>query len=75
MKVSLASHIRLSNELCPSSDCVEAEMRYVPYASVVGCLMYCMVFTRPDIASAVSLVSRFMLRPGEEHWLVLWWIL
>ncbi|XP_057523859.1 secreted RxLR effector protein 161-like [Amaranthus tricolor] len=43
-------------------------MSRVPYANAVGCLMYAMVCTRPDIANAVSVVSRFMARPGREHW-------
>lgn len=43
-------------------------MSKVPYASVVGSLMYVMVCTRPDIAFAVIVVSRFMSHPCWEHW-------
>ena len=43
-------------------------MSRVPYASAVGSLMYAMVCTRPDIAHAVGLLSRFMSNPGKEHW-------
>ena len=43
-------------------------MSRVSYASVVGSLMYAMVCTRPDLAHAVSVVSRFMGQPGREHW-------
>jgi ATP-binding cassette subfamily B (MDR/TAP) protein 1 len=39
------------------------EMKKVPYASAVGSLMYAMVCTRPDIAHAVSVVSRFLSNP------------
>ena len=45
-------------------------MSHVPYASTVESLMYAMVCTRPDIAHAVSVVSRFMIKPGKEHWQV-----
>jgi ATP-binding cassette subfamily B (MDR/TAP) protein 1 len=38
-------------------------MKKVPYASAVGSLMYAMVCTRPDIAHAVSVVSRFLSNP------------
>ncbi|GJR12409.1 retrovirus-related pol polyprotein from transposon TNT 1-94 [Tanacetum coccineum] len=38
------------------------------YASAVGSLMYVMVCTRPDIAHAMSVVSRYMAHPGKEHW-------
>lgn len=37
------------------------------YRSVVGSLRY-LVNTRPDLAFAVGLVSRFMEAPGKEHW-------
>jgi len=30
--------------------------------------MYAMVCTRPDLAHAVSVVSRFMGEPSKEHW-------
>ena len=50
-------------------------MSKVPYASAVGSLMYAMVWTRPDIAHAVGVVSRFMENPGKEHWQAVKWIL
>ena len=43
-------------------------MSHVPYVSVVGSLMYAMVCTRPDIAHAVGVLSRYMSKPGKEHW-------
>ena len=43
-------------------------MSHVPYASAVGSLMYAMVCTRPDIAHAVGVLSRFMSNLGKEHW-------
>eukprot|EP01018_Ginkgo_biloba_P015565 Gb_28681 [translate_table: standard] len=46
------------------------DMACVPYASAVGSLMYAMVCTRPDIAQAVGVLSRFMANPGHEHWVV-----
>lgn len=42
-------------------------MEDVPYASVVCSIMYAMVGSRPDLAYAVGLVSRYMGRPGKEH--------
>ncbi|RVW59168.1 Retrovirus-related Pol polyprotein from transposon TNT 1-94 [Vitis vinifera] len=35
-------------------------MSKVPYASAIGSLMYVMVCTRPDIAHAVGVVSKFI---------------
>ena len=43
-------------------------MSCVPYASVVGSLMYDMVCTRPNLAQAISLVSKYMGRLRKEHW-------
>ena len=50
-------------------------MSKVPYASTIGRLMYAMVCTRPDIAHAGGVVSRYMSHPGIEHWNAIKWIL
>eukprot|EP00253_Pinus_taeda_P005294 PITA_05294 len=50
-------------------------MSKVPHASIVGSLMYAMVCTRPDIAHAVGVVSRYMNNLGKEHWMAVKWIL
>jgi hypothetical protein len=43
-------------------------MSHVPYASVVGSLMYEMVCTRPDIANAVGVLRRYVSKPRKENW-------
>lgn len=43
-------------------------MDKIPYSSAVGSLMYAMIATRPDIAFAVGVVSRYMSNPGRKHW-------
>ena len=70
----LASHFRLSSAQCPVSDEEIEDMSRVPYASAVGCLMYAMVCTRPDLAHAVSTVSKYMGKPGREHWKAVKWM-
>ena len=50
-------------------------MALVPYASAVGSLMYVIICTRPDIAHAVGVVSRYMANPGKEHWEAVKWLL
>lgn len=50
-------------------------MEEVPYASAVEIIMYDMVGSRPDLAYAVGLVSRYMGRPGKEHWAAVKWIM
>ncbi|KAL0460526.1 UNVERIFIED_CONTAM: Retrovirus-related Pol polyprotein from transposon TNT 1-94 [Sesamum latifolium] len=56
----LANHFKLSSEQCPKIDREIEDMAKVPYASAVGCLMYAMVCTRPDLAHAVSQVCKYM---------------
>eukprot|EP00253_Pinus_taeda_P023034 PITA_23034 len=53
---------------CPKTQEEEEDMSCVPYASAVGSLMYAMVCTILDIAHAVGVLSRFMSKPGKEHW-------
>lgn len=50
-------------------------MSRVPYASAIGSIKYAMVCSRPDLAYGISLVSRFMGRPDEEHWRATKWVL
>ncbi|GJV98312.1 retrotransposon protein, putative, ty1-copia subclass [Tanacetum coccineum] len=58
----------LSNEMCASSDEEKAYMKRVPYASAVGSIMYAVRCTRPDVAFAQNLVSRYQQNPGKLHW-------
>ena len=71
----LAGHFKLSSNQCPTSEKDKEEMLKIPYALAVGSLMYAMVCTRPDIAHAVGVVSRFLSNPGKEHWAAVKWIL
>ncbi|GJT57762.1 hypothetical protein Tco_0992816 [Tanacetum coccineum] len=43
-------------------------MKNIPYASAVGSIMYAVRCTRPDVAFAQNLTSRFQQNPGELHW-------
>ena len=40
----------------------------VEYSRIIGSLMYLMSCTRPDIAYAVSKLSRFTSNPSADHW-------
>nr|GFC88484.1 retrovirus-related Pol polyprotein from transposon TNT 1-94 [Tanacetum cinerariifolium] len=44
------------------------KMSRVPYALAAGSLMFAMIYTRPDIAHAVGVVSRYMAEHGRGHW-------
>ena len=64
----LAGHLKLSSKQCSTSEKGMKEIRKVPYAFVVGSLIYAMVYTRPDTTHVVGVVSRFLTNHGKEHW-------
>ncbi|GKB75431.1 hypothetical protein Tco_0942326 [Tanacetum coccineum] len=43
-------------------------MQNIPYASVVGSIMYVVRCTIPDVAFAQNITSRFQQNPGDDHW-------
>ena len=71
----LGSHFKLSKEQSAKTEEERGHMSKVPYTSAIGSLMYAMMCTRPDIAHAIGVVSRFMSRPGKQHWEAVKWIL
>ena len=44
---------------CPKNDIERKEMESIPYAAVVGSMMYVQTCTRPDISSAVGMLGRY----------------
>ncbi|KAK8985022.1 hypothetical protein V6N11_082641 [Hibiscus sabdariffa] len=59
--------ISLSKEMCPSSPQERERMSQIPYASVIGSIMYAMICTRPDLSYALSMTSRYQENLGEGH--------
>jgi len=53
---------------CPKNDLKWKQMENIPYASVVGSLMYAQTCTRPDISFAVGMLGRYQSNPGLKHW-------
>ena len=66
-----AGHLKLSSKQCPTSEKDMKEISKVPYAFVVGSLMYAMVCTRPDTTHLIGVVSRFLTNHGKEHWAIM----
>ncbi|KAF2313534.1 hypothetical protein GH714_011531 [Hevea brasiliensis] len=73
--ISFAAHFKLSADMSSKIDEEMEHMSSVPYLSVIGSIMYAMVYTRPDIFLVVSVVSRYMACPKKEHWQAVKWIL
>ena len=60
-------NIHLSKKMCPSTSEEIKYMSKIPYALAIGSLMYAMLCTRPDIAHAMSVTSRYQSNPDKEH--------
>ena len=53
---------------CSKNDLERKQMENIPYASVVGILMYAQTCTRSNISFAVGMLGRYQSNPGLEHW-------
>ncbi|XP_052110338.1 secreted RxLR effector protein 161-like [Arachis duranensis] len=53
---------------CPKNNLEQKQMEGIPYASVVGSLMYAQTCTRPDINFAVGMFGRYQKNPGLDQW-------
>ena len=60
--------IKLSKTQCPSSSDEQDRMSRVPYAFVIGSIMYAMTCTRSDVSYALSMVSHFQENSCDNHW-------
>ena len=64
----MSQGIHLSKKMSPKTPEERNRMSSIPYASTVGSIMYAMLCTRPDVAYALGIASRFQADPGEDHW-------
>ena len=53
--------------MLPATEAEANAAQGFPYLEAIGSLMYAMMGTRPDIAYAVSILSRFASHPGPTH--------
>ncbi|GKD96104.1 zinc finger, CCHC-type containing protein [Tanacetum coccineum] len=54
-----------SEKLMPNNGQAVSQLEY---SRVIGCLMYAMTCTMPDIAFAMGKLSRYTSNPGTQHW-------
>nr|GFB47403.1 retrotransposon protein, putative, Ty1-copia subclass [Tanacetum cinerariifolium] len=64
----LIENLKLSKSQGASTPAEKQRMQNITYASAVGSIMYTVRCTRPDVAFAQNMTSRFQQNPGEEHW-------
>ena len=55
---------------CPKHDIEKEQTKNIPYASVVGSIMYAQVCTKPNIVFTISMLGRYQSNPGMNHWRV-----
>lgn len=46
----------------------ETTVTSAPYRQLIGCIMYLMLCTRPDISFCIGVLSKFSSAPTEQHW-------
>jgi hypothetical protein len=68
IKVPIFVGVNLSTYQCPKTHEDKYNKFHVPYASVVGSLVYAMVYTRPSISHAMGVLSRYMSTSWKDHW-------
>jgi hypothetical protein len=62
-------HLKFKEVTTPFDHVVKLRaVAQLEYASAIGCLMYLMQCTRPDISFAVSKMSRYTSNPSTGHW-------
>ena len=70
----LGQHFRLSITQALETHKEKRFMEKIPYASMVGSVIYTMECSRPDLSYAVSMISRYMSCPGKPHWQAVKWL-
>ncbi|KAL0427793.1 UNVERIFIED_CONTAM: Retrovirus-related Pol polyprotein from transposon TNT 1-94 [Sesamum latifolium] len=60
--------VKLSKTQSPKTDEELKRMSNIPYASAVGSIQYAVQCTRPDVAYALSIMSRYQECAGVAHW-------
>ncbi|GJS45341.1 retrotransposon protein, putative, ty1-copia subclass [Tanacetum coccineum] len=66
--IPMQDKLRLSKSQGASTPAKLESMQNVPYASTMGSIMYDVRCTRPDVAFAQNIISRFQQNPGDLHW-------
>ena len=59
--------IHLFKKMCPNTSEEIECISKIPYASIIGSLMYAMLCTQSDITHAVSVTSRYQSNSDEEY--------
>nr|GEV79061.1 hypothetical protein [Tanacetum cinerariifolium] len=67
-RILMQERIELNKTQGASTPKEVKHMQNIPYASVVGSIMYAVRCTRPDVAFTQNITSRFQQNPGVVEW-------
>jgi Reverse transcriptase (RNA-dependent DNA polymerase) len=59
---------KFSLDQCPKTELEKSEMHQIPYAFLIGSLIYTQVCTRSDIVYITGMLDRYLSNPGMNHW-------
>jgi hypothetical protein len=60
--------VQLSNDQGLSTLSQENHMHGIPYVKAIGCALWPVVISRPDVAFVIGVLSQFIQNPGLAHW-------
>ncbi|GJW95526.1 reverse transcriptase domain-containing protein [Tanacetum coccineum] len=63
--ILMSTLVNRNKKLMPNNGQAVSQLEYF---RVIGCLMYAMTCTRPDITFVVGKLSRYTSNPGTQHW-------
>ncbi|GJZ96151.1 zinc finger, CCHC-type containing protein, partial [Tanacetum coccineum] len=63
--ILVSTSMDTSEKLMPNNGQTVSQLEY---SRVIGCLMYAITYTKPDIAFDVDKLSRYTSNPGTQHW-------
>jgi hypothetical protein len=66
--IPVAKGDKFSLDQCLKIELGKLEMHQIPYASLIGSLMYAQVCTRPDITYITGMLGRYLSNTGMNHW-------
>ncbi|GJZ51127.1 retrotransposon protein, putative, ty1-copia subclass [Tanacetum coccineum] len=66
--IPMQEKLKLSKSQGASTPAKIQRMQNISYASAVGSIMYAVRCTRPEVAFAYNITSRFQQNPSDAHW-------
>ena len=64
---SIVKGDRFNLNQCPKNDFEKEQMKNIPYASIVGSLMYAQVCIRPNLTFVIGTLGRYHSNPRINH--------